>query len=298
MARNGIEQSKIIVEEKTQPQGYQPAQQQITPRDWSRERKVAVWLFSVGLLGFASILLRVWPYPHNLLAGFAAAISLIVAGAFFVHDLYKPPIYLIVLACFVLAVVAYVLIVPVSKWLQAKAEPSTEFRINEQPIVTIGKKDGTIAAVDETGTLRLYFLNSGHLPALNFSVMSPVARSMPFMPIRRTYRKDGSIDDGPRPHEVTIAPGSVYPAPLALSPQEFRQFTIIGQFFFLPMGFQYCDRFGQYVCKSFDLFAGVGPKGFGPFQIEGEIDCDKSPFTVFMPPDERKITAPPCPRLS
>jgi hypothetical protein len=251
-----------------------------------------------GVTGACYALSRLFEHPYDgWLIGFGV-VSAIVTTAFLFHDFDQRRRVLITV---VAAALAALVLICIWIWTEnrrnQRSQADDQFRISEQPIVTVGKKDGTIAAVDETGVLRLYFLNSGHLPALNFSVISLFARGMPFMPIRRTYRKDGSIDDGPRPHEVTIATDSIYPAPLVLSPEDLRNHTVVGIFLF-PLAFQYCDRFGQYVCKSVDLFAGVGPKGFGPFQIEGEVDCYKSVFAVFMPPNEPKITAPPCPQLS
>jgi hypothetical protein len=154
----------------------------------------------------------------------------------------------------------------------------------QRAYVTIGKPEGTVADIlwpkDDKGNVGLlvYFQNNGRLPAkFNWGASSPSLGMLPADPTISKYEdwKDGSFFEVPTNHvfrpmyraksrtakdvqwsgTIDIAGGSSYQGVLWEIPKErMLQFIRFENRMFMPSGrFEYCDGFGNRVCKNFVL---------------------------------------------
>jgi hypothetical protein len=176
--------------------------------------------------------------------------------------------------------------------------------VTQQANVTIGRADGTVAEIlwpkGKTGKagLMVYFQNSGHLPAkFNWGSVSPVIAVLPsfdnpengkkdivfqtdhwFDPMWRVVHKDGSVNWS---GTIEIAGNSSYQGLLWELPKERMKQLIdldakIGpdQRPFMTNGrFEYCDGFGNRVCRDFDLRYQGEP--YNRFALANEDECPK-----------------------
>jgi hypothetical protein len=175
--------------------------------------------------------------------------------------------------------------------------------ISQQANVTIGRPDGTVADIiwpkGKTGKagLMVYFQNSGHMPArFNWGADSTVIAVLPdfnhpddgkksiifqtehaFDPMWRVKTKDGVSWSG----TITIAGNSSYQGLLWELPKERMQQRIdldsktgIEQRPFTTGGrFEYCDGFGNRICRNFSLSYQGEP--YNRFALAFEDECPK-----------------------
>ena len=189
------------------------------------------------------------------------------------------------------------------------------FEISQQPYVSFGRKDGTIAEFVEPKAgdananvgLNIYVRNGGRGPALtpNIGVMlgvtylakgaSPSKKAIQPHPenlplIQRWNSKDGimhtNVDTDP------IVPDSEY---VHYVPDQFTQEQAAalrdGKRFTLLMGrLEYCDEFGNYTCRSIMLYWQGHP--FDRFAVMNGSDCRPMYFYPPRQPDQEYL--PPC----
>jgi hypothetical protein len=219
-------------------------------------------------------------------------ISAIITTAVLVHD-YRPKSKTMSIGVATIAIVPVILAIAswtIEVW-NHQSQIDAQFRISEQPIVTIGKPDGTIAEM-VNGHLKLYFHNTGHLPALRFNVGFLGLKNKPFHRITRSKNKSGG-ENTSGGGEATIAGGDIYPLEISLTPDEISSFSKPG-IFTLPFGYyEYCDRFGDYTCKGFDLWSDIHLEHFG---IMAQEDC-MAVMTAIPPPTADEVFLSPCKNL-
>jgi len=162
------------------------------------------------------------------------------------------------------------------------------FQISQSAHVTIGRKDGTIAAFKkssdpkEMAGLELYFQNSGHVPAkFNWGLLTwttipdtnpPLKVEHQFTPMTRTKnRKDGSIGESSGAGGV-IGGDSVQSFDVGSLPQSLvDQLSQRNQLFIVWGRYEYCDELGTYSCREFNIFYQRTP--YDSFRLMHENEC-------------------------
>lgn len=189
--------------------------------------------------------------------------------------------------------------------------------VGQRACVTIGRKDGVVAEFvmpkdpkDNAG-LVIYFQNSGHMPAeFNWGPLStalipplPPTQSNPltfggrrFVPITRTRNRKGTGEGVTKSAGSTIAADSLYVADAGeLLQAATNDLLHTNQMLMVIGAFEYCDGFGNYSCKRFDLaYQGVP---FSAWRLLGVTECPPALHAVQNPrPDLEYL--PPCKTLA
>ena len=184
---------------------------------------------------------------------------------------------------------------------QALKETQNEFASSQRPYVSLGRKDGTLAEFVEPKDphsgeqvgIKLYLQNGGQSPALtpnvsitmsiliNGTKTQVVGPKSSFQHLLRYRDANGSM-------YLPAAPGSIPPQSeyVRLMPgimsEEQLESILQGRGLMLLSGFlEYCDEFGQYSCRMFDLYF-QGPP-INSFSEGDETDCAEM-FGILYPP--------------
>jgi hypothetical protein len=178
--------------------------------------------------------------------------------------------------------------------------------MSEESEVTIGKSDGVIAEFippenqsDDNWHLVIYFQNTGHRPAAfhwGTVTKSPVPRpyggtmetkdfgityNHPFVGNLSRYKDPHTGRISENPHErVIIAGQSFYRADVgAVSRKAMDAYAAKSVAFIVVGNFEYCDEFGNYAFKEFDLrYRGLGPPSNVNFEVADEVDLQRPAY--------------------
>jgi hypothetical protein len=214
---------------------------------------------------------------------------------------------------------AFLVLVGIGSLVEAKwslDENRQSFEISEHPYVSLGRKDGIIAEIVEPKApaspnaligLNIYLKNGGRGPALtpNLGIMlgatflakgasSKYAVQPRPEKLQRLLRwrstKDNSVHSNVDTSPILADSEFVHYAPDQFT-QEQATALLHGQRITLLMGqFEYCDEFGNYSCRQFDLFYQGEP--FNRFVEGGGFDC--TDWYQFPPRQPDQIYLPPC----
>lgn len=186
-------------------------------------------------------------------------------------------------------------------------------RISEKAYVTIGRPDGTVAEIlwpkEETGKagLMVYFHNNGRLPAkFNWGAESQIVAILPtdptiisydkwkggqtevdtdhfFQPMYRAEHKQTQGTQFMFSGTIDIAGNSSYEGILWEVPKDrMTQYLEFEHGVHMPSGtFEYCDGFGQRICKNFTLRFATEP--YNRFLLAWEDDCRAYQMQVLHP---------------
>jgi hypothetical protein len=137
-------------------------------------------------------------------------------------------------------------------------ETRLDFKASERPYVSIGNKEGTIGnfIIPKAGKagIVLFFHNSGHLPALRFNVqllppgtsISHMARVLQDVNTGATGYIAGQKDISGDSDAASIVHDVIDPATMAIIKKGDQRAQLSGMF-------EYCDDFGNYTCRTFDV---------------------------------------------
>ena len=203
---------------------------------------------------------------------------------------------------------------------QANKNTLTALTVSEQAHVTIGRPDGVAADIimptgsnNKAGIL-VYFQNTGHLPAkFNWGQDSPIIEVMPQNPNIRTgdwgpgpditFQTDHSFRPMWRAKSrknaqsfglsgtVEIAGNSTYQGVLWELPKERILQLMNWDRPFAPNGtFDYCDGFGDHVCRNFTLRYAGDP--YNRFFLANEDECPVWEMQVLNPDPNLEYLSP------
>jgi len=200
--------------------------------------------------------------------------------------------------------------------LAANQASQDALHITERPYVSIGTKDGTLIDLPTANTpLRIYFVNSGHSPAMNFKLnwfpgigtaspsqyvyKSPGIIGSSYTHIERW--KNGAGYAGVDCNGPNIAAGGTRTEFIAGMPPyldkadkgTINSFDILGSF-------EYCDEFGAYHCTGFtahyepSIHLFVSGIDAGPVGCPNSAMSDRNPYMISLPrcpqPSEANLT--------
>jgi hypothetical protein len=151
--------------------------------------------------------------------------------------------------------------------------------------------------------LVIYFQNAGHIPAkFTWGISPPSPAKIPgvpleflgslheFSPMTRTRLKDGQIVAGATD---TIASDSLYIADITTIPQTyFWEIERNTKKVLLEAQYEWCDEFGNYSCREFQLYYQGIP--YSAFRVGIETEC----FTPKPVPRKDIVDLTVCPTPS
>jgi hypothetical protein len=286
MAGNGGKQAPDVPKSEAEHDHQSKTNPQILPvHHWTPVKEVLQ--YAAGICGAALIGISKWiDAPYFVFSVCGGLLFIISAVALYAHKHLSADRTPAITGTW--AGAAILVFIGALVWFNHSAttlSSEAEFRISQQPIVTIGKPDGPIAEM-VNNQLVLYFHNSGHLPALRFNWGSSYLKQRPFVPLRRSKRKDGSINQSGG-DETTIAGGDTRRFEIPIAPGEL--WLAGGTVLSLPAFLEYCDRFGTHTCEYFELYSG---DHFHSFSVTGEISC--LALVPIPPPSADEVYLPPC----
>jgi hypothetical protein len=198
---------------------------------------------------------------------------------------------------------------------EALRESRSSFQIAQQPYVSLGRKDGTLAEFVEPkdpksgqrGGLKIYFQNGGQSPALTPNVgflmgiiltyqngkwETPIAvKSIQvFNNLTRSTDNKGGFSESAG--SGSIPPQSEYVAfvPELLTEDQLNLMHAGNSTLNFEGEIQYCDEFGHYYCRQFTLFF-QGPP-IDAFSEINEMNCAN--MYGYPPRRADQIYLPPC----
>jgi hypothetical protein len=171
----------------------------------------------------------------------------------------------------------------------ANEEARTSFAVSQQPYVSLGDKDGTIAefiepkSSDEKVSVRIYFQNGGPSPALtpNVMIFPPIIIpsdmkifGLPTKPSQHLLRyKDSGGSQLEGSGVGSIPPQSVYVfvIPDLLTSDQAESVKDGTAAMRIEGWMEYCDNLGEYSCRDFVIDTANPPRGI--FSEWTDSDC-------------------------
>ena len=161
------------------------------------------------------------------------------------------------------------------------------FEVSQQASVTIGRTDGVVAELRNSGNPKLqdglviYFQNSGHMPAKfkwgleQWFTENPVTMlpgTTPFEPMMRTRNKKTGAVTETASTDGSIGGNAVREVAVGYLPPTFVDYLFKTNKVFRVNGtYEYCDELGKSSCKTFSLAYQHSP--FGTFRVTKNEDC-------------------------
>lgn len=184
---------------------------------------------------------------------------------------------------------------------QANIQNADNFVASQRPYVSIGKRDGTIGAfvdpLDAKGkaAVVLYFHNGGNLPASGFNVrlfVVPTPYRDYHMARLRNRTMDltvylGGLKDIARDSDNTELFPNLYSQADVMSARAGSKTIALNGFF------EYCDAFGEYVCRDFTIGFDAPTNGFDLLSIKSCGGYEYPLVNPQLPADLEYVS--PCP---